>query len=133
MNFSQIALDFTRLARMFKPAARHTDPETSHVAAQDASVRACKSRMLVLLWLCKCVSLTDFELAIATNVQQTSIGKRRGECVAAGWVEANTDQHGNKVKRPTPSGSMALTWRITSLGRHVCRQTQPGINLHEKD
>ena len=133
MNFSQIAMDFCRHARLFTPAARHTDPETSHVAAEDAKVRACKSRQLVLDWLYQRGPMTDFELAAITSYQQTSIGKRRGECVAAGWVEANTDQHGKKIKRPAPSGSMALTWRITSLGRHVCRQTQPGINLHEKD
>lgn len=109
MIASQQALDFTR------PAARASDPSTSHAAAQDAKVHASKGRILVLTCLFN-GPLTDFELAARTGWQQTSIGKRRGECVAKGWVEVNIVD-GVKVKRPTPSASLALTWRITHSGK----------------
>ncbi len=108
MNAHQQPLDFSR------PAARVSDPCTSHAAAQDAKVHASRARILVLEHLTR-GPLTDFELADRTGWQQTSIGKRRGECVEAGWVEVNIVD-GVKVKRLTPSGSLALTWRITADG-----------------
>jgi uncharacterized protein YdaL len=54
--------------------------------------------------------LTDFELAARSGLQQTSIGKRRGECMKAGLVEAAP------ATRPAPSGSLAQVWRITDAG-----------------
>jgi len=91
---------------------RKTDPDTSAMAASDAIKSGSYGRLLALRtlkdhWL---NGLTDFELATATGWQQTSIGKRRGECVDQGWVE-NSGQ-----KRPAPSGSLAIVWRITEAG-----------------
>lgn len=98
------------------PLARRTDPETSHMAAADAVVGSNRGRLLVLFHLRK-ASMTDFELADATGWQQTSIGKRRGECAAAGLVEALRDGKGEPVRRNSPSGSLAQVWTLTVAGR----------------
>lgn len=52
--------------------------------------------------------LTDFELAERTGIAQTSIGVRRGELVKAKLVEKTA------MRRPSPSGSAAIVWRITT-------------------
>lgn len=98
------------------PAARRTDPVTSHLAAEKAALGASKGRMLVLQNLLV-LPLTDFELAALTGWQQTSIGKRRHECLRAGYVERALDGHGEEVRRETPSGAQALCWSITAAGR----------------
>lgn len=97
--------------------ARATDPATSHMAAADATA-AIKGRHKAVLRALTFGAKTDFELAAATNVQQTSIGKRRGECRDKGWVEPD-HVNGVPVRRPAPSGSMAQVWRITKLGQAV--------------
>lgn len=99
-----------------QPAVRRTDPETSAMAAADASMKASHGRLLVLINL-NGRAMTDFELADATGWSQTSIGKRRGECVEHGLVEVALDGRGETVKRPAPSGSMARVWQITAAGR----------------
>lgn len=116
MNFAQKPLDFNAIAVRERAMARNADPDTSHAAASDAKVHASASRRLVLEHLSQ-RPLNDFELAARTGKQQTSIGKRRGECVEAGWVEPDLDAQGNKVKRPSPSGSLSMVWRITQHGR----------------
>lgn len=90
-------------------AARATDPDTSHAAARDAARRAPRMRERVLLTLIAAGArgMTDFELAHALGAQQTSAGKRRGELVEAGLVE------NSGIKRPAPSGSAAIVWRIS--------------------
>lgn len=99
-----------------EPLARGTDPQTSHDAAADAKLKASKGRLLVLNTLKERGPLTDFELAHYTGWQQTSIGKRRGECMAAGLVEPE------EVKRTTPSGSWARVWGLTQAGyRYLAR------------
>jgi hypothetical protein len=107
------------------PAARIADPETSQEAAADAQLNASKGRLLVMWWLWRSRAesgdavphgLTDFELAKFTGWQQTSIGKRRGECMKAGFVQAGLDADGKKRKRPAPSGSAAIVWEITDAG-----------------
>lgn len=54
--------------------------------------------------------LTDFELAEIMRRQQTSVGKRRGELARAGLIVGTTQ------RRPSPSGSPAIVWRITPEG-----------------
>ncbi len=91
--------------------ARRTDPLTSHLAALDANRRINEDHKLVLLAHAKYrQGLTDFELAGLYGRQQTSLGKRRGELRNAGYIEATPD------KRPAPSGSAAIVWRITFAG-----------------
>lgn len=96
-------------------AFRNSDPETCRQAAEIASQRASRGRLLVLQHLSEGPK-TDFELASATGWQQTSIGKRRGEAMYAGYVEKALDAFGLTIKRPAPSGSPALVWQITPAG-----------------
>ena len=85
--------------------ARHTDPDTSHAAALDARENSGIHRALALRVLREAPDgLTDFELAAKTGLQQTSIGKRRGELRDAGLVVDSGR------KRPSPSGSAAIVW-----------------------
>lgn len=94
-----------------QPVARRTDPDTSHAAAEDA-----KRNANTLRWRCLQTlkahpeGLDDFALAALVGSQQTSAGKRRGELVKAGLVEKATVD-GVVVKRPSPSGSLAIVWR----------------------
>lgn len=107
----------TQLALSFEfPRARRSDPVTSQAAAARAAVGASRGRLLVLQTLAKSGPLTDFELASRTGWQQTSIGKRRGECVDAGLVRVLTLRDGVKATRPSPSGSRALVWELTEAG-----------------
>jgi len=85
--------------------ARATDPDTSHEAARDAAPTAQTNRALALRILRDYPGgLTDFELAEITGLQQTSIGKRRGELRDAGLV------YDTGRRRPSPSGSRAIVW-----------------------
>lgn len=136
MNGEQIGLDFTATERYLQrevtdrfnpfcesalaiPGTRATDPVTSHEAEAKVRPHASTGRRAVLSALALYGPLTDFELAERTGWQQTSIGKRRGECVAQGWVEAFTAPDGTKCKRPSPSGSPAIVWAITAKGREA--------------
>lgn len=97
------------------PKTRVRDWHTSIEAA--ASVRSSAGRLLALRTLAaNPAGLTDFELSAATGWQQTSIGKRRGELFKVGLVEVAVDAHDHPIKRPAPSGSPALVWRITPAG-----------------
>ena len=99
-----------------EPAHRVLDGDTARAAAAKAKATASGGRRLVLEVLeANYTGQTDFDLAAATGWQQTSIGKRRGECAAAGLVEATT------LRRPAPSGSPAIVWRITSKGIEALR------------
>lgn len=88
------------------PAARRTDPETSHQAA-----RKDNNRGLALLALVDHGPMHDFELAKVTGKAQTSIGVRRKELVSLGLVERAP------VKpRPNEHGSPCIVWRVTEAG-----------------
>lgn len=94
-----------------EPLARRTDPETSHKAAKRMIPRAGTDRMAVLLELYKRrAGLTDYDLARLLGRQQNSMGKRRGELRDAGFVEPT--EH----RRPAPTGSPTIVWRITKAG-----------------
>lgn len=85
--------------------ARPTDPDTSWMAAADASIKADTHRALVLAThRAHPEGLTDFELADLVGLQQTSCGKRRGELRDRGYI-VNAG-----MKRAAPSGSMAIVW-----------------------
>lgn len=98
------------------PAARATDPATSHMAAKMAEKKCTETQVRAMISLKLNGPLTDFELARHTNMQQTSIGKRRGDCVKVGMVEMHTDEEGKPVRRRAPSGAWAQVWRITAKG-----------------
>lgn len=100
-----------------EPAVRWDDPDTCSDAARRASVNAGTNRALALKAHAHAdAGLTDFELADLTGVPQTSIGKRRGELVTLGLVERTA------VRRPSPTGALAIVWRITDAGRRQARQ-----------
>jgi len=103
--------------RFSYPLARNSDPITSFEAARDASFKASAHRIKALQALFDFGPMTDFELADATGLQQNSVGKRRKDCQDAGLVDVLTDEDGVKVKRPAPSGSKALVWKLTQAGR----------------
>jgi hypothetical protein len=98
-----------------RAAARATDPVTSVMAAEKVAPHASAGRMLAL----KCLyehreGLDDFQLSDLTGWKQTSMGKRRGELEAAGYVE--------KAERrlsPSPqTRSTVQVYRITNTGIH---------------
>jgi DNA-binding MarR family transcriptional regulator len=103
-----------------KPTVRRNDPETSHAAAKDASFHASYGRLLALRALYRHGPLTDYDLEKITGWQKNSIGKRRFECGEAGLVKVHVID-GTKQKRPGPSGSMCLIWRLTKKGRDYLR------------
>lgn len=89
------------------PGARNSDPETSHRAAARDPDRKMRDRTAVLRAHYEHPDgLTDFELAEIVGRQQTSAGKRRGELRDMGLIEAT------ELRRPAPSGSPAIVWRI---------------------
>ncbi len=135
MNGEQIAIDFFEVTDRFNrfcesvlttPGTRTTDPVTSHEAEAKVRPHASHGRRLVLDCLRLFGPATDFELAAETGWQQTSIGKRRGECVALGWVQAFTAPDGTKCKRLSPSGSPAIVWKITDAGRNAHHEMTRG-------
>jgi hypothetical protein len=105
------------------PRTRLHDWSTSRAAA--TSVRLSAGRLLALKTLADHPDgLTDFELSDLTKRQQTSIGKRRGELYDYDLVEVSLDDHGKPLKRPAPSGSPALVWRVTPLGLAYLKQQE---------
>ena len=90
------------------PSVRVNDPDTCQ---EPSEFRMSKGRLLALAaHVSHPDGLTDFELADRTGKAQTSIGKRRGELAHAGLIVATTE------RRPSPSGSPAIVWRLTPLG-----------------
>lgn len=89
--------------------ARTTDPDTSHAAA--LAVR--RDRYAEVLAVLACGPASDFDLARATGIKQTSIGKRRGELRDWGLV-AEHDQLG-----VSDTGSPCIRWTLTDLGREL--------------
>lgn len=103
-----------------EPTARATDPITSHQAADDAKRNVKATRKQVLLAHASHPSgLTDYELADIVGLQQNSAGKRRGDLRDVGYVEQTGD------RRPAPSGSSCIVWRITRDGLDVARILTP--------
>lgn len=100
------------------PAARASDPQTSHDAAEEHPVLRRKDRVAVLLahYHNAARGLSDFELADIVGRQQTSAGKRRGELRDLGLIEATEE------RRASPSGSTAVVWRITAEGRRFASE-----------
>ena len=93
------------------PAARASDPDTSHLAAeQNPRIRDNDRARVLAVHAQHPMGLTDHELAEFVGRQQTSCGKRRGELMRAGLIEA-TGQ-----RRAAPSGALCLVWRITPRG-----------------
>jgi hypothetical protein len=92
---------------------RVTDPDTSHDAA---ALDRARDRDRAYAALARAPEgLTDFELGAAIGRQQTSAGKRRGELRDAGLVVDSGE------RRPAPSGSRAIVWRLVEAVRRGSR------------
>jgi hypothetical protein len=97
-------------------AYRNSDPETSRLAAADAAMHARTLRGHVVRLLRELGPMTDFQIADALAAQgipcagQTSAGKRRLEAQRLGDVVPLVVD-GEVVKRPAPSGSLAIVWK----------------------
>jgi len=103
--------DPTPLSLFDPPAARGTDPITSHQAAASISEqrrRAVHAQVLVKLLT---GPATDFDLARHTGLIPTSVGCRRKELCREGLVTA-LDRTGL-----SDTGSPATRWELTVKGR----------------
>lgn len=110
---------------LFGPAARLTDPDTSHAAADYPKLLRRQDRIDTLLQHhSHPAGLTDFELAALMDRQQTSVGKRRGELRDLGLI-ADSGQ-----RRAAPSGAGAIVWRITDEGRREAARIRERLNKH---
>lgn len=99
------------------PAARLTDPDTSHEAAASVTdVQRRKVYRAVLEALVEHGPSTDHDLAryvsgkLGHPIGQTSVGVRRGELRDSGLVENS----GHKGR--TPTGAKAIRWALTPAG-----------------
>jgi hypothetical protein len=99
-------------------AVRNNDPDTSREAALARLGGKATDRRAALIEIGNVGprGLTDFELARLINRQQTSAGKRRGELRDLGLVEDSGD------RRPAPSGSSAIVWRISQKGKDIIQR-----------
>lgn len=125
MSTDQLSLDYSA------PAARTADIATAKGAAVIALHGARNNRALALVALLEAgaAGLTDFELARATGVAQTSIGKRRLElqrlglvamCVEACEPDKRAPLGVRPVTRPSDTGSPSQVWAITDAGAAYC-------------
>lgn len=96
------------------PAARSTDPITSHYAKR---FRLNEDRIMVLgVHARHPYGLTDYELAAFMGRQFNSVNVRRGELRNYGYIEQTS------MKRPAPSGSSCIVWRITESGIEFAKE-----------
>ena len=98
---------FANLARLTRGAfARHTDPETSHEAAE--AVEATVLEQMVLKALRdNPEGLTNHEIVEATGLTWNTASPRLRPLVNKGFV------YDSDVKRPGPSGRRCIVWRLT--------------------
>lgn len=108
---------------MSRPAARSTDPATSHEAAAAVTPRAPAHRVVALLALAEAGSngLTDYELEARTGIRQTSIGCRRKDLVRLGLVFERLTYEGEPVRRPGPTGALCQVWCCSWDGYEAAR------------
>jgi hypothetical protein len=122
-------------------AARTGDPETSWEAAYRDVDGKQSDRRRVLLTHDEAAKLgyppfglTDYDLASAMGRQQNSVGKRRGELRDRGLIEAVLLPNSRPMKRPAPSGSASIVWRITERGRYVARKLrEAGLAVKKRE
>lgn len=99
------------------PAARNSDPPTSHqAAARHPALRRLDRRRVLMAHHLIPEGMTDHELAANLGGLQTSLGKRRGELRDLGLIE------NSGTTRPAPSGSPAIVWKITAAGMEAVKQ-----------
>jgi len=88
------------------PAARRTDPETSHKAAEEHTRSGARAhqQQQVTAAVRALPGRTSFELAMATGLDRYMVARRLPECVTAGTVRKGA------TKTCGITGKTALTW-----------------------
>lgn len=97
-------------------AARRAAPLTSRTARLDVWPKTGTQRARILDALVRGErdhgrGWTDDDLILRTGMPHQSVGPRRGELVAGGWIEDSG------LRRPTRSGAPAIVWELTAKAR----------------
>lgn len=110
MNLDAYVLDLFSPAPMMRiatPAARNTDPITSHIAAEEHTASGKRSHQQA-----QCAAAvrahpghTSFELAMLTRLDRYMLARRLPECELAGTVRRDDPKHCDVT------GRLAITWR----------------------
>ena len=102
--FPQITPTMNRIVET--PAARATDPETSHLAAAEitrSGVRGHQQSQVVAA-VRAFPGCTSFELAMKTSLDRYVVARRLSECVTSGDVKKGD------AKACPVTGRLALSW-----------------------
>jgi hypothetical protein len=91
---------------------RTNDPDTSQLAAENATRRGPSQRIQIWEALQRLGGATDYELSQATGILRSSAAKRRQELVELGHV-IETPQ-----RRKTDTGTLAIVWRCSYVSRY---------------
>ena len=101
------------------PMRRTTDPDTCQTPAPSQLSAGRATALQAHFWAMD-TGLTDFELAEITGRAQTSIGCRRKDLARMEPpLIAATDE-----RRPSPTGSPSIVWKITAAGIDWHRSTK---------
>jgi len=100
---------FDRLTEIVNPIrlARSNDPDTSHQAAENASLRGPSQRVRVYRYLQANGGSTDYEISVGLGLLRSSVAKRRQELADINLV---TD---SGYRRVTDTGTSAIVWRLS--------------------
>lgn len=106
---AQLALSFDPAPRMMRvetPAARATDPTTSHLAAAEhtASGKRGHQQAQAVAAVRAFPGRTSFELALATDLDRYMLARRLPECETGRAVKRG------EPKRCSVTGKLAMTW-----------------------
>lgn len=88
------------------PAARRSDPETSHLAAEEITRSGARGHQQsqVIAAVRAFPGCTSFELAMKTDLERYMVARRLPECVTASAVYKGEPKH------CPVTGKLALTW-----------------------
>ena len=98
--------DLCRQLREIRPAARRTDPTTSHEAARGAGRMANTHRLIIIEAMKKHPNLTSAEIAHCTGLERHQAARRLPELRKLG-VAVN-----GPARRCHVLGTMQMTWRL---------------------
>lgn len=104
---AQLGFDFApRQRRVETPAARHTDPMSSHLAAEQITTDGTRGQQQAqaVAAVRAFPGLTSFELAMKTELDRYMLARRLPECVTGGAV------HKGDARTCSITGRQALTW-----------------------
>jgi hypothetical protein len=108
LRADQLAFDFAapRARQVETPAARRTDPHTSHLAAEQitASGQRGQQQAQAIAAVRAFPGKTSFELAMETKLDRYMLARRLPECVTAGAVRKGP------ARTCSITGRQATTW-----------------------